>query len=195
MLNNQTSRLQEILLRGDRKAAAALADGCSPQMLLQKNSVLRSLTDQYREGSIPFCQLTAACEAAASFYDTSLPPVACCGAVYGNTSPIGRNYMMMLLRAWGVPTLDLGTNVPPESFISAIRQHQLRFAVCVAFSGADLPVVRRLHELALSEGLRDRFSLLLTGVSPEPPLDDIPVDFQEHSAAAVAGWMVDTWNS
>ena len=195
MLNHQTDRLQEILLRGDREAAARLAVDRSPQMILQKNQVLRSLTDQYRQGSIPFCQLTAACQAAAAFYDASLPPVACCGAVFGNTSPTGRNFMLMLLRGWGVPTLDLGTDVPPETFLAAIRQHQLRFAICVAFSQADLPVVRQLHEQALAQGLRDHFFLLLTGINPDPSQGSIPVDDQEHGAAAVAEWVVDAWKS
>ena len=195
MLNHQTDRLQDILLRSDREAAAALAVDRSPDIILQKNQVLRSLTDQYRQGSIPFCQLTAACQAASAFYDASLPPVACCGAVYGNTSPIGRNFMLMLLRGWGVPTLDLGTDVPPDTFLAAIRQHQLRFAVCVAFSQADLPVVRQLHEQTLTQGLRDHFSLLLTGINPDPSQGSIPVDYKEHGAAAVAEWVVDAWKS
>ena len=195
MLNNQGNRLQEILLSGDREAAAVLAKGCSSQMLLQKNRVLHSITEQYRDGSIPFCQLTAACQAAAAFYDASQPPVACCGAVYGNTSSTGRNFMMMLLRGWGVPALDLGIDVPTEAFISAILQHHLRFIICVAFTQEDLAAVRQLHEQAQSLGLRDRFSLLVTGINPDPSQGVIPVDYQQHGAAAVAEWVVDAWNS
>ena len=195
MLNDQAERLQKILLCGDREAAAALAKACSPEILLRKNHVLRSLTDQYREGSVPFCQLTAACEAAAMFYDASLPPVACCGAVRGNTCPTGRDFMMMLLRGWGVPAVDLGTDTAPETFVAAIRRHQLRFVICTAFSQDDLATVRQLHELAKAEGLRDSFSLLLSGINPEPSHGVLPLDYQEHSAAQVAEWVVNAWNS
>ena len=195
MLNDQADRLEEILLRGDREAAAALAEHRAPEMLLVKNRVLHSLTDQYRAGKAPFCQLTAACQAAAAFYDAALPPVACCGAVCGNTSSTGRDFMMMLLRGWGMPALDLGTDVRPEAFLSAVREHGLRFVVCVAFSQADLEAVRELHRLALSQGIRDRFAMLVTGVNPDPAQGSIPADLQEHSAAAVAEWMVDKWMS
>ena len=55
--------------------------------------------------------------------------------------------------------------------------------------------MRELHGLALSQGIRDRFALLVTGVNPDPAQGSIPADLQEHSAAAVAEWMVDKWMS
>jgi methanogenic corrinoid protein MtbC1 len=193
MDNHEAGRLQEILLRGDREAAKLLARMRIPQMISEKNRVLSLLTDRYREGAVPFCQLTAACQAAAVFHDDKMPPVACCGAVYGNTSPTGCNYMMMLLRGWGMPVLSLGTDVPADGFLDAVRQYHLRFAVCVVFSEADVPAVIRLHEQAMAEGLRNQFALLMTGISPGRLKGSLPVDFEEYSAAAVAGWMVDAW--
>ncbi len=193
MDNHWAGGLEAIMMRGDRGAAAALVGDCMPQLIREKNRVLRALTQRYREGSIPFCQLTAACQSAAVFCDDTLLPVACCGAVAGNTSPTGCNFMMMFLRGWGLPAMDLGTNVQPEAFLSAIRQQNLRFAVCVAFSEADIPAVVRLHDLAVAEGMRDRFSLLMTGVNPGSLRAGLPTDCPEHSAAAVAEWMVDAW--
>ena len=103
---------------------AELLKTCDPSTLYQqKNALLEDLTNRYLSGALPFCQLTAFAHAAGAFFNNDLPPVACCGAASGNTSAAGRDYTLMLLSAWGIPTLDLGVDVSPEAFLSAITQN------------------------------------------------------------------------
>ncbi len=164
-------------------------------MVRWKTAFLNHLTDRCLAGALPFCQLTAAAYAAAAFTDNALSPVACCGAVSGNTIAAGRDYTLMLLSMWGVPTLDAGVDVPPEAFLSAIAAHGLQFAVCVLFKPEEAECVRRLHALAVERGLRQSFRLVVCGVGEEEDeaLRDLPADFLTRPSAAAAQWVMNAW--
>ena len=188
--------LKDALLRGDRAAVSALLKAYDPSVLAsQKNALLHDLTNRYLAGALPFCHLTAAAQAASAFFNADLPYVACCGAASGNTLAAGRDYTLMLLSMWGVPTLDLGVDVSPETFLSAITQHSLRYAVCVIFTAAEADCVRRIHALAVARGVRQSFRLAVCGASPsdDGALRDLPADFCTHRSAEAAQWVMDTW--
>ena len=185
--------LTAALLRGDRDAVLSLtAVAERDQLRLCKSSVLHGLTEGCLKGDVPFCQLTAAAQAAAALEDGALPPVACCGAVEGNTSATGQHFLLMLLRAWGMPALDLGCSVAPDRFLDAVVEHVFSFVLCTLFSPKDMESVRRLDAEARRCGLRDRFLLVVSGAEPGP---DSPADFQSRSAAAAAEWVVSRWRS
>ena len=188
--------LKNALLSGNRGAVAALLKACDPSALCQqKNALLEDLTNRYLAGALPFCQLTAFAQAAAAFSNRSAPPVACCGAASGNTSAAGRDYMLMLLDAWGIPTLDLGVDVPPEAFLSAIAENRLQYAVCMIFTAADAECARRMHALAQARGIRGSFRLVVCGAdeSEDASLRDLPADFLTRRSAAAAQWVMNTW--
>lgn len=193
-INDLEEHLCSAMLNGEEKIISELKKFVpKDQIVACKNNILRNLTESYKNGKTPFCQLVAAAQAAAVLYDDSMPPVVCCGAVKGNTSPTGKNFMMMLLRAWGIPSLDLGTDVSPETFLDAVSQYQLQFVVCVVFSGNNFDTVQKLHNLALSDHYRDGFSLLISGARPGKQSDYALMDYREHRAAAIAEWVEKQW--
>ena len=183
--------LDSILLRGDQAALKRMAGAENQALLRRRDALLTEATREHLAGRLPFCQLTAIAQAAEALYNGSLPPVACCGAVAGNTSAISRAYMLMLLRAWGMPVLDLGTDVSVDVFLQAIQQNKLQFAVCAVFSAVDAEFVRRLHAEAVRQELRGQFRLLACGASLEH--ETLPLDTQETRTAAAAEWMVRAW--
>lgn len=189
--------LEAAMLRGDRDGAARILKGVDAHLAAQwRDALLRRLTAGCLEGRLPFSQLTAAAQAACLLCDDQAPPVACCGAIAGNTSATGRDFMLMLLHAWGVPALDLGVDVPESAFLGAVAEHGVRFVVCVAFSRADLERVRRLDRQAAALGIRDRFDLLVTGAQMEHgDGSGVPWDCPDHRAAAVAEWVVRRWRA
>lgn len=192
MYGSSDTDLTSLLVRGDRAAAAALPAG--PALRKEKNGILQALTDAHLRGELPFCQLTAAAQAAAALFDDRLPPVACSGAVAGNTSLTGQDYMLMLLRAWGVPTIDLGADVPAADFLAAVKRFRLRYVICEVFTGADLAAVRQIHEAAGAAGIREDFELLTAGAAlPAEALKAMGIRCMAHQAAAVAEWVVDQW--
>ncbi|MBQ7455734.1 MAG: hypothetical protein IJS53_04760 [Clostridia bacterium] len=186
--------LRLALLRGDRQAVLSLARTEGLETLSGwKNALMEELTGGYLAHALPFCQLTAAAQAASALYHDA-PPVVCCGGVAGNTSATGQNFMMMLLRAWGVPAIDLGCGVPAERFLAAVREHGLQYVICVAFSAADAGGVLRLHEEAARQGLRGQFLLLLSGAQlDENDPSRRCLDCPDTGAAAVANWVVRSW--
>ena len=195
MSNMDGITFREALLRGDREAAESMLQAGAPgQLKNEKNALLRKLTDGHLRGEIPFCLLTAAAQAACAFPLENRPFIACCGGVAGNTSAIGKGYMLMLLRAWGVPALDLGVDVPADVFLDAAMAHHLRYIVCVGFSAADADFIQNLHRRAAEHGIREQFRLVLCGASLTPEtLAALPLDYPDSRAAAIAEWMVDTW--
>ena len=77
--------LREALLRGDREAVTRmLSAGTVEQLKAEKNALLHELTDAHLRGEIPFCQLTAAAQAACAFHLENGPFIACCGSVAGS---------------------------------------------------------------------------------------------------------------
>ncbi len=188
--------LKNALLSGNRGAVAALLKTGDPAALYrQKNALLEDLTNRYLAGALPFCQLTAFAHAAAAFPVISAPPAACCGAASGNTSEAGKDYLLMLLAAWGIPTLDLGVNVSPEAFLSSIIENSLQFAVCVIFTAADAECARRMHALARARGVRESFRLVVCGVSDseDASLRGLPADFLTRRSAEAAQWVMNAW--
>ncbi len=192
-----TSRqqLKAALFSGDRERVEALIRAAGADRAgAWREEILGELTGDVLAGRAPFSRLTAAAGAACAFPAENLPPAACLGSIRGNTSPTGRDYMRMLLRGRGVPFLDLGTDVPAEKFLSAVREQGVRFVICTVFSRLDFDRVRELEESAREQGLRDRFDLLISGAEMEreagaPPLSDCG----DHRAAAVAEWVVNRW--
>lgn len=185
------------MLAGDRDRARVILRTVDLRRAMEwRDGLLSRLTADCLDGRVPFSQLTAAAQVACMLHDDRAPAVACCGAVAGNTSATGRDFMMMLLRAWGVPATDLGVDVPETAFMDAVTERGARFVVCAVFSRADLASVRRLDELARARGLRDRFSLLVSGAQTEHG-DDIDAlsDYPDHRAAAVAEWVARAWRA
>ncbi len=187
--------LTAALKKGDADAVNSLKNTYPLQDLIRlKDEFLSGLTRRYMAGEAAFCEITAAAQASRALYDPSLPPKVCVGAVEGNQSGTGRDYMMMLLTAWGVPAMDLGLDAGPGKFLEAVREHDLKAAVCAIFSDRDFESVRELHRMAESEGLRDSFLLAVCGAEHGAyRAEDFRLDCPEHRAGAVAEWVAHRW--
>jgi 5-methyltetrahydrofolate--homocysteine methyltransferase len=49
------------------------------------------------------------------------------GTVKGDLHDIGKNLVAMILEGAGFEIIDLGTDVPPEKFVEAVKTHQAQF--------------------------------------------------------------------
>lgn len=188
--------LRDAMLRGDRREVLALTRVHDRERLIPwKNGIFSALTEEYLAGGASFCTLTAAAEAASALCGAGASPAACCGALKGDPDTTSLGYLQMLLRAWGVPCLCLGSDLPAESFLAAVRERSVRFVICSAFREEDLKELRRLHEEAVRTGLRDRFRLLISGMTPDQTAAyEQYLDHHDHRAAAAAQWVAEQWN-
>jgi len=191
----QREQFRDALLRGDRPAVEEMIRQGQANVPDWRDELLGELTEQYLEGAVPFCQLTVLAEAAAALTEP-LPPVAVCGSLAGNPGDTGRNFIQMLLRAWGVPTLDLGADVPAERFLDTVSGQEIRFVIASAFSADDAGAAMFLHQKAVERGIRDRFDLLVCGAKlTDETGKKLQLACMDYRAAAVARWVVQTWKN
>ncbi|MBI5304984.1 MAG: corrinoid protein [Chloroflexi bacterium] len=83
--------------------------------------------------------------------------------VKGDLHDIGKNLCDMMLEGAGFEVIDLGTNVPPEKFIAAVKQHQPQLVGFSAFLTTTMPMFKVNIELLAKEGLRDKVKVMVGG--------------------------------
>lgn len=89
--------------------------------------------------------------------------VAVIGTVQGDLHDIGKNIFVSLLDASGFDVYDLGTDVAPEKFVEAIKDHNADILGMSALLSAGLYVMNNTIEAIKKAGLRDKVKILIGG--------------------------------
>lgn len=91
------------------------------------------------------------------------------GTVQGDLHDIGKNLVAMMLEGAGFEVIDLGTSVPPEKFVEAIRTHQPQLVGFSALLTTTMPKMKTNIEAIKAAGLRDQVKIMVGGapVTPE----------------------------
>jgi len=85
------------------------------------------------------------------------------GTVQGDLHDIGKNLVRMMLEGAGFQVLDLGTDVSPERFVAAVREHRPQILGMSALLTTTMPGMRRTIEALEEAGLRDRVKVMVGG--------------------------------
>jgi len=134
------------------------------------------------DGAVPFCQLVSLCETACRLFRCEGDPLVCCGSLSGPASFFTQKFTLMLLKALGIPTIDMGLCAEHEAFINGVLQHDAEYIICTAFTETEACMINEIHKRACELGIRDRFQLLLGGVVPKTVL---PIDNNDQRTIAV----------
>jgi 5-methyltetrahydrofolate--homocysteine methyltransferase len=127
---------------GDRASAArltteALAAGVSAQEILDAmTEAMGVIGRKFQEGEIFVPEMLIAARAmkeATAILEPSLVEAgirpehtAVIGTVEGDLHDIGKNLVAMMWKGASIDVIDLGTNVSPEQFVTAVREHEAR---------------------------------------------------------------------
>jgi 5-methyltetrahydrofolate--homocysteine methyltransferase len=85
------------------------------------------------------------------------------GTVQGDLHDIGKNLVKMMAEGAGFETIDLGTDVPPEKFVAAVREHRPKLVGMSALLTTTM-VNMKATIVALEEaGLRESVKILVGG--------------------------------
>jgi len=86
------------------------------------------------------------------------------GTVKGDLHDIGKNLVKMMLEGAGFEVTDLGTDVAPETFVEAVREHQPHLVGMSALLTTTMPGMKETIE-ALEEagGLRSTVKVIVGG--------------------------------
>ncbi len=85
------------------------------------------------------------------------------GTVKGDLHDIGKNLICMMLEGASFEIIDLGTDVPPEKFVEAVREHQPDIVGMSALLSTTMPNMVATLEALKTAGLRDRVKVLVGG--------------------------------
>ena len=135
-------RLAEAIVRGDRAAAldatnAAIAAGAAPEAILDAaTGGMRTVGDRFACNEIYVPEMLIAARAMRAsmtlleplLVDAGVAPsaTAVIGTAKGDLHDIGKDLVATMWRAARLEVVDLGSDVPPEAFVEAVREHGAR---------------------------------------------------------------------
>jgi 5-methyltetrahydrofolate--homocysteine methyltransferase len=75
------------------------------------------------------------------------------GTVEGDLHDIGKNLVAMMWKGANFDVIDLGTNVSPQKFVAAVREHQAHLVGLSALLTTTMPAIKSTVEALKGDGL------------------------------------------
>lgn len=85
------------------------------------------------------------------------------GTVKGDLHDIGKNLVRMMLEGAGFQVVDLGTDVSPEAFVGAVKEHQPDFLAMSALLTTTMPNMQTTIKALKNADLRDKVKVIVGG--------------------------------
>jgi methylmalonyl-CoA mutase cobalamin-binding domain/chain len=85
------------------------------------------------------------------------------GTVKGDLHDIGKNLVASMLEGGGFEVVDLGSDVAPEKFVSAVQERNANVVCLSALLTVTMPSMRAVIEALKTAGVRDRVKVLVGG--------------------------------
>ncbi len=111
----------------------------------------------------------------------------CIGTVRGDLHDIGKNLVKMMLEGKGLEVIDLGTDVPPEKFVSTAIEENCQIICCSALLTTTMGVMGDVVKAAEAAGIRDKVKIMIGGAPVTQEFcDQIHADCYTSDAASAA---------
>ena len=85
------------------------------------------------------------------------------GTVKGDLHDIGKNLVAMMLEGAGFEIIDLGTDVAPERYVEAVREHGAQIVAMSALLTTTMPSIKTTIEALNNAGLRGQVKVMIGG--------------------------------
>nr|MDO8097525.1 corrinoid protein [Candidatus Njordarchaeota archaeon] len=85
------------------------------------------------------------------------------GTVRGDLHDLGKNIVSLMLRPAGVDVIDLGSDVPPEKFVEAIRREKANVLGMSALLSTTREEMRNVINELKKQGLRNKVKVIVGG--------------------------------
>ena len=189
--------LFDAILKGDAKAARALtekalADKIEPLDLVNQfmSPAMDEVGARFEHGDYFVPELLLSARAMKSAMELVRPLLAArgtqpvgrvvIGTVKGDLHDIGKNLVAALLEGGGFEVYDLGVNVAPEKFITAIKEHGAHIIGMSALLTTTMLSMKTTIAALEQEGLREHVKVLVGGAP-------VTVDFARQIGADAYG--------
>jgi corrinoid protein of di/trimethylamine methyltransferase len=196
--------LHDAVLNGDVKTAKAvteqaLRDGIEPMKLIQ-DYMMPAMSEVGRrfecsEYFVPELLLSArAMKGALELLRPSLVKGGAqptgrvvVGTVKGDLHDIGKNLVAAMLEGGGFEVMDIGVNVTPDQFVTAVKQKKPQILALSALLTTTMAAMKDTVEALKKAGVRDQVKVLVGGAPiTQRFADEIGADGYGESAAGVA---------
>jgi 5-methyltetrahydrofolate--homocysteine methyltransferase len=85
------------------------------------------------------------------------------GTVKGDLQDIGKNIVASMLEGSGFDVIDLGTDVAPEKFVSAVNEQEPQIVCMSALLTVTMPAMKTTIDALETAGVRTRVKVLIGG--------------------------------
>ena len=109
------------------------------------------------------------------------------GTVQGDVHDLGKNIVIMMLKGNGWEVTDLGVDVSPEEFCSAVDKGDFQILGMSSLLTMTMPNAARTIEALKAAGLRDKVKIMVGGAPTTPEwADKIGADAHAKDGPATA---------
>ena len=110
------------------------------------------------------------------------------GTVKGDLHDIGKNLVGAMLEGGGYEVIDLGVNVTPEQFITAVKEKRANIIAMSALLTTTMSAMKTTIDAIKAAGIRDQVKIIIGGAPiTEKFAGEIGADgFSESAAGAVS---------
>ncbi len=179
----------------------ALSEGYSAERILDEGMIagMNEIGEGFRNNTIYMPQMLVAAKTMQAGLDVLNPKLAgpgeggdrgkaIIGSVMGDVHDIGKNLVTVMLQGSGMDCIDLGADVPPEAFVSALDGNpDTRIIAC---SSSMTPTREALRETVTRLNVRDDrkdFAVFVGGATMDQMFsDEIGADIYTREAATAA---------
>lgn len=97
--------------------------------------------------------------------DTGAPPIGkmVIGTVKGDIHDIGKNLVSMMMEGAGFEVVDLGINIPVETYFEALEEHKPDIFGMSALLTTTMPYMKVVIDEMKNQGIRDDYIVLVGG--------------------------------
>ena len=107
------------------------------------------------------------------------------GTVEGDLHEIGKNLVAMMLEGAGFKVVNLGTDVKPQAFVEAAKEHKPNILGMSALLTTTMPRMRETINALQEAGVRDQVKVMVGGAPvTQDFVDEIGADAYGSNAAA-----------
>ncbi len=167
-----------VALRMDQALTLAqrmLADGTDPFAIIAEGSeAMQEIGRRYAEGEAFIPELIMGGEIMKSLSEAVLPEgdrpasgdpkgAIVIGTVQGDIHDIGKDIVALMLGVGGYAVHDLGTDVPVEAFVAAIREHDPDIVALSGLLTLAFDAMKSTVEGIAAAGLRDQVRIMIGG--------------------------------
>ncbi len=85
------------------------------------------------------------------------------GTVEGDLHDIGKNLVSMLLQGAGFDVVDVGTNITPQQFVDAVKEHNPKIIGLSALLTTTMPKMEETVKALDEAGIRDQVKVMCGG--------------------------------